>query len=202
MKKPLLVLAFVFCTTYTSQAQYWGGPWFCFDCYSSIEVGGISSTIFGMEDSSAKLGFYIGFYQYIDISDSFAFRSGLSYNNLGAEIEGFDNPLVIHSINFPLSVHYIYKETFQGFVGGELGTNFFGKLPVYESADSFDHSFEFRDNFTFFDASVFFGVGYIIADNIDINLRYNLGVTNISKNPIQDWKKNWLTLSAAYTFRY
>lgn len=160
MKKPLLLLAFVFCTSFTSHAQFfWGGfsPWFCYDCYSSIEVGGISSNISGIENSSANLGFYIGFYQFVDISDSFAFRSGLSYNNLGAEVDGFDQPFVIHSINIPLSVHYIHKETFQVFAGGELGTNYFGKLPVYESSDSFDHSFEFHDTFTLFDASVFVG---------------------------------------------
>jgi opacity protein-like surface antigen len=52
------------------------------------------------------------------------------------------------------------------------------------------------------DASVFIGVGYILIDNIDINLKYNYGVTDINKNPEEsDLKKNWLTLSIGYTFR-
>jgi|SRR5690606_3152486 len=199
--KKLFYSTLFFCTTFLSHSQYYGGGIFCLDCYSSIEVGAISSNISGLEGGSAKTGFYIGMYQFVDLSDSFALRYGTSYNNIGSKVDGFDDPLVIHSINFPLSLHYIFKEQFQGFVGGELGTNFFGKLPQYESGDSFDHSFEFRDNLTLFDTSIFLGVGYILAENIDFNLKYNFGLTNISLLDDTEWKKNWLTLSVAYTFR-
>ena len=201
MKKLLLTICLLF-TTYFTQAQFYGGGVFCSDCYSSIEAGGILSNISGLDGGSSKTGFYFGVYQYRYISDSFSFRSGISYNNLGAKVEGFDDPLVIHSINFPLILHYTYDYKFQGFVGGEIGTNFFGKLPAYSSSDSFDHTFEFSENFTLLDASVFIGVGYILIDNIDINLKYNYGVTDINKNPEEsDLKKNWLTLSIGYTFR-
>src|SRR5690606_4239192 len=198
--KKLLYSALFFCTSFFSHSQYYGGM-FCLDCYSSIEIGAISSNISGFEGASAKTGFYFGIYQFADLSDSFALRYGTSYTNIGSKIKGFDDPLIIHSINFPLSLHYAYQEQFQGFIGGELGTNFFGKLPLSEGGDAFDQSFEFRDKFTLFDVSIFAGVGYILADNIDFNLRYNFGVTNVSLDSEQDWKKNWLTLSVAYTFR-
>ena len=204
MKKLLLTLTIALCSFFYGNAQYiggYGGGSLCLDCYSSIEVGALSSNISGLEDSSAKLGFYIGFYQFRYISESFSLRSGISYNNIGAEIDGYEDPLIIHSINIPLSLHYTYDYKFQGFIGGELGTNFFGKLPAYESEDSFDHSFEFSDTLTYFDASIFVGAGYIIAEHIDINIKYNFGVTNISKAPDTEWKKNWLTLSVGYTFR-
>lgn len=108
--------------------------------------------------------------------------------------------LIIHSIDIPLSVHYTYKNLFQGFLDGELGTNFFGELPTYKNTNS-SNEFDFRENFKLFDASVFVGGGYILVNNIDINLKYNFGVTNINENESYNWKKNWLTLSIAYTFR-
>ncbi|SHI86134.1 Outer membrane protein beta-barrel domain-containing protein [Mesonia phycicola] len=200
MKKLLLLVAFTCFISISSYSQFYGS--FCYDCYTSIEVGGISSNISGLDKSSAKTGFYLGFLVYTEISDSFAIRTGTTYNSLGAHIEGYDEPLQLHSINFPLGLNYIKDYKYQAFVGGELGTNYFGTDPRLENADSFYDSFEIQDNITLFDASIYFGVGYIIADNIDINLKYNLGVTNISKYPEQNLKKNWLTLSAAYTFRY
>jgi len=100
-----------------------------------------------------------------------------------------------------LSVHYDYDNKYQAFIGGELGTNFFGEVP-YSQGDSFDQLFDFRDAFTIFDASVFLGVGYILIETIDINLKYNIGVTNISKAVMgPELRKNWLTLSVAYTWR-
>ena len=199
MKKLLLILTFTLFISYQSYSQFYG--YFCYDCYTSIEVGGISSNISGLENSSAKTGFYIGFFVYNEISDSFSLRYGTTYNNIGAEIDGYEEPLVIHSINFPLGLHYIKDYKYQAFVGGELGTNYFGKYPLSNNSDPFYDTFEFSENFTSFDASIYFGVGYIIAEVIDINLKYNLGVTNISKNLEEDLKKNWLTLSVGYSFR-
>ncbi|MAN28672.1 MULTISPECIES: porin family protein [Mesonia] len=199
MKKILLSFLLIFCSFFAN-AQFYGG--FCFDCESSIEAGVVYSNISGLEGASPKAGFYIGFYQFAYLSDDFALRAGTSYSNIGAEVDGYENPLVIHSIGFPLSLHYQYKYSFQVFAGGELGTNFFGQLPAYESEDTFDNSFEFSDQFTSFDASIIIGAGKIFFDTIDVNIRYNLGVTNINKDINgPKLKKNWLTLSVGYTFR-
>ncbi|SEP55098.1 outer membrane beta-barrel protein [Flavobacterium urocaniciphilum] len=204
MKKQIFLFLLLL-TSSLSKAQFFYGD-FCLDCYASIEAGGIYSNISGLENSSGKTGFYFGFYQFFPIDDQFSFRSGLSYNNIGAEVDGFDTPLIIHSINFPLSLHYRLKENYQFFGGGEFGTNLFGKYPQRrdEYYDSFDNQMAFNENFTFLDVSAFLGVGYIISDNIDFNLKYNLGLTSINKEDIfrdNNWKKNWLTLSVGYTFR-
>ena len=84
-----------------------------------------------------------------------------------------------------------------------MSTNFFGKLPEFERGEDSTDYFDFRDNLTLLDASVLFGVGYILGNNIDINLKYNLGVTNLHKEEYTkgNWKKNWATLSVGYTFR-
>lgn len=206
MKKILLTFSMVIFSTFASHSQFfYGGGGFCIDCYTSIEVGAVSSSISGLDNTSAKFGFHIGAYQFKDISDSFAFRYGISYSNLGAKMDNShlykNDKIIMHSINIPLSVHYNYERKYQAFVGGELGTNFFGKLPNLKSSNQQYDNFDFHENFSPIDASVFLGIGYIFIETIDINLKYNFGVTNVSAKEENDWKKNWFTLSIAYTFR-
>lgn len=100
--------------------------------------------------------------------------------------------------------HYRISGNFQIFAGGELGVNILGKFPrdnenLYYYKD--DDIFDFRERINFVDASVALGVGYILWDVIDINFKYNLGVTNVSKIPDTEFKKSWLTLSVGYSFR-
>lgn len=198
-------MLFCLTTSYYANAQYFGssfiGSW-CYDCSTSIEAGVISSSISSLENSSDKTGLYVGLYQYAYLNDFMSLRTGLSYNNLGAELEGFKDPLIIHSINTPISLHFIFYQKIQVFGGFEIGTNLFGKFPTNENSNNFDQSFDFSDNIKFLDLSALFGVGYIIADHIDINVKYNLGLTDISDNPaLGELKKNWFTLSVGYTFR-
>jgi len=203
--KKLLLLLLVCLSSHYSNAQFYGGGFisgWCYECYTSIEAGVISSSIEGLENSSNKTGLYLGVYQNAYLNDFMSLRTGLTYNNLGAEIEGFKDPLIIHSINTPISLHFIFDQKIQVFGGLEIGANLFGKFPTNENSDNFDQSFDFSDNIEFLDLSALFGVGYIIADHIDINVKYNLGLTDISDNPaLGELKKNWFTLSVGYSFR-
>ncbi len=205
MRKFLLTLGFTICTTVSFSQIFYGAGAICLDCYSSIEVGAVSSKISGLDNSSQKIGFHFGYYHFKYVSETVTFRFGISYDNLGATMDDpnnllKNNRLIFHSVNLPFSVHYTHNNQFQGFGGGELGTNFFGKIPTLKGEGDSD-TFDFHENFNLIDASVFVGVGYILGYNIDINLKYNLGVTNISKIEDNNWKKNWFTLSIAYTFR-
>ena len=177
---------------------------FCVDCYGSIETGVVYSNINGFENANSKTGFYLAYYNYRWINDLFSFRSGLSYQNLGAEIENFDDPFRVHSVGVPLSLHYTFNQIAQGFFGVEGSTNISGRLPVStdNASNNSDVFFDFRDNVSLFHASVFIGGGGIIAKNIDLNIKYNLGLTNFNTSIDEDkWKHNWITLSVAYTWR-
>lgn len=199
MKKFSLITVLLFSTSLS-----WGQFGLCVDCYGSIETGAVLSNVNGLEKASAKTGFYLGYYNYKWINDSFSFRSGLSYQSLGADIEGFDDAFRVNSIGVPLSLHYTYNQIVQGFVGVEGSTNLSGKFPPdSENAnDNSDVFFDFRDNVSLFHASAFLGGGIIIAKNIDISAKYNFGLTNINTSVNESkWKHNWLTISVAYTWR-
>lgn len=199
-KRYFFSLLLLLSITFSAEAQYYGGS-ICFDCETSIEIGAASSDISGMGDTSRKTGFYIGLYQYKPFSESFALRFGTSYTNLGTKIKEFDQPLITHTISFPASFHYIYRYKFQGFVGGDFNFNISSKIPDEEGNTV--SAFGLSDKISFFDASIFVGGGIIVANNIDINLKYHLGVTNLNAGDESDskLKKNWMTLSVGYTFR-
>lgn len=201
MKNYLLVLFLLIAgSKMSAQYGYWG---WCGDCYYSIEVGMGVSNISGIESASAKTGFYAGLYSFIPIDyDKFDIRTGMSYTSVGAEIADFKNPLVIHSINFPLTLHYRPTPMFQVFGGGEIGSNLFGRpASNADNPNSVDDDWFFFDSFTMLDAGILVGGGIILFDGLDISASYSLGMTNISKLESQDWKKNIFRLSVAYTFR-
>lgn len=207
MKKNLIILFLFTCSLSFGQFGAWGNNYggfggVCEDCYTSLSIGVISSNINGIDNASSKTGFHFGYYSYADLGDKIAMRFGLEYNNIGAKVDGFDNPLIIHAVHTPLTLHYRFNEKIQIFGGGSLGLNFFGKWPTNDG-DFQDDDSDLTDFITNLDGSALLGVGYTLGYNIDINLSYNLGLTNIFKSPIVggEWKKNWLTLSAAYTFR-
>lgn len=203
MKKTLFLIITLFGLSFNSQAQFGGSSILCYDCYWSIEAGVNSATISGMEGSGQKIGFYFGSYRFFVINDDFAIRSGASYNNLGTKVKGEKKPYILHSINPSMSLHYFMQDQkFQVFGGGELGLNFAGKLPSSENNGFLDNILGFNDTFTTVDFSVFAGAGYIINKRLDINLKYNLGLTNVSVDDDFNWKKNWLTLSVGYSFRH
>lgn len=201
MKKAFTLLLFLISIPYSYSQHYYVSV--CEDCYGSIEIGGIVSTISGIDGNTVNAGFYAGYYQFKPISDNFSFRSGVSYNNIGTKVTDYDTPLVIHAIDVPLSLHYILKEKYQFFAGGEIGTNIFGKLPTKNDipTNTSSDSFTFRENFKTVDGSVFVGAGLIFIEHIDVNLKFNVGLTNISNSNFENYKKNWVTLSAGYTFR-
>jgi Outer membrane protein beta-barrel domain len=181
----------------------------CEDCYSGLEVGVNQSNVTGFPQGSPKIGFYAGFFRFKPMNEKFTLGIGATYNNIGAKVSGYDTPLIIHSINSPVGIYYRINDMFQCFAGGELGVNMFGKLPQNEKTAAvsdtyFGKDFDMMHTFKAFDGGVFAGAGYILANNIDINLRYSLGLTSVNKNDHLEknpWKKNFLTLSIGYTFR-
>lgn len=203
--KKILLTSFIILTSFTIKAQYTG---LCVDCYLSIEAGIVNSNVSGFPDASAKSGLYIGFYNYRWISDSFSLRFGTTYQSLGAHVNNSDANFVNHSLRLPFSLHYTFKNKFQVFTGADIGFSMTGEIPkdLPEAANDFGLEFDFRDTITYFDFSVFVGAGFILSENIDINFKYNIGLTDlrsesINTNPGEKWMHNWATLSLGYTWR-
>ncbi|QQU02430.1 outer membrane beta-barrel protein [Myroides odoratus] len=195
-----LTFLFLLFSCYTANAQFYGNDLYCYDCDFGIEVGGTLSNINGL-DASEKAGLFIGLYNSYDFNDHWAIRFGLGYANLGARIKEYNTNVVLHTAPIePISVHYTFKQKFKTFLGANLGMTFYGKNPYNEEEPGMKLM---PESIKFFDVSLFAGGGYKLTDNLDLNLRYNLGMTNINNMEDSDakWKNNWMSLSVAYTFR-
>lgn len=198
-----LLLFFAFIST--SNAQYgfgghYGTGFLCFDCDYSLEAGPLLSNINGVE-ANERVGFYLGLYQYKEINDQWSLRFGLGYANLGAKLKENNENFVLHSMLIePISVHYTFNKKFKTFLGGTLGAITYGNNPFSEKETG---STFFPDGIKHLDFSLFAGVGYRFTDNIDLNLKYNLGLTNLNDMEDSDikWKMNYLSLGVAYIFR-
>ena len=196
-----LTFLLLFLSFYTSYAQYYGGNgFFCYDCTFTVEVGGTLANVNGIE-ASEKAGLYVGIFNSYEFNDTWAIRYGMGYANLGAKIKEHNTNIVLHTVLIePASVHYTIKDRFKTFLGGNIGISMAGKNPYSEEESGM---MLMPDGIKFFDLSIFAGGGYKLTDEIDLNLKYNLGLTNINnmEDSTAKWKKNWLTLSVAYTFR-
>lgn len=196
-----LALLLLFLSCYTSYAQYgYGNGFYCFDCEFTIEVGGTVSNINGL-DTSEKAGVYIGIFNSYEFNNTWAIRYGLGYASLGARNKEYKTNVVLHTMLIePISVHYTFQKKFKTFLGVNVGSTIASKNPYNEDEPGMTL---FGKGIKFMDLSIFAGGGYKLTDKIDLNLKYDLGLTNI--NDMEDstakWKKNWLTLSVAYTFR-
>jgi len=201
LKKLLLICSLMLALTPKAFSQLGGYGTICFDCIGSIEVGAVSSNVKGIGPTSSKPGFYIGFYSFKEINDNFALRFGANYTNHGAKLKDANYNLNIHSLRGALSLHYFIKQRYQVFGGGDFGGNF------SKGEGSLDDEIYSKDGIkkgvvNLLDASVFMGAGIIVAEKIDISLKYNLGVTNLNDYKEGNaWKANWITLSVGYTFR-
>lgn len=200
LKLHLTFLLF-FLSLYSAQAQYgYSNGWWCYACDFGIEVGGVVSNINGM-DASEKAGLYIGLFNSYEFNDNWGIRYGMGYANVGAKIKEYDTSVVLHTMIIePISVHYTFRDKFKTFLGANIGSTMVGKNPYNEEEPGMTL---FPKGIKHFDFSLFAGGGYKLTDNLDVNLRYNLGLTNINdmEDSTDKWKTNWLVLSLAYTFR-
>lgn len=200
-----LTLFLFFLSFYTSQAQYrYGyGGFMCYSCDTSIEAGILLSNVNGLE-ASERPGFYLGLYEYKEFNDNWAIRFGVGYTNTGAKLKDYKKDFILHSgILEPISVHYTFMKKYKVFLGGDLAMHVAGKVPMNGPDDS-DFTF-LPKNINTIDFSLFAGTGYKVTENIDLHLRYNLGLSNLNDAEDDDkkakWKRNYLTVSFAYTFR-
>ncbi|MGG5506417.1 MULTISPECIES: outer membrane beta-barrel protein [unclassified Myroides] len=198
-----LTLLLLFLCVYSSHAQYGGyrhvNSYICYSCDFGIEVGALMSNIKGL-DASEKPGFYIGLYNIKEFNENWALRFGLGYANLGAKTKELNTNIVLHTALIePVRVNYTFRNKIKTFVGMNIGMTMLGKNPFNE--DQPELTF-FPKGIRMLDYSLFAGAGYKLTDQMDLNLKYDLGLNNINEleNSKDRWKKNWLMLSAAYTF--
>ena len=205
MKKLFLTAAAVFAFSFANAQDVKYGA------KAGLNISSITGD--GTEDVSSKIGFQVGGFAEIKISDKFAIQPELLYSAQGAKtsyadvIEGFDVDVKatqkLAYLNIPVMAKYYVTEGFSLEAGPQLGfllsaeqeaTVSFEGESVTDSADN-------KEDFNSIDFGFNLGAGYDVTENINLGVRYSIGLSNILKDS-EDSKQNNSNIAIAVGYKF
>lgn len=143
----------------------------------------------------SRIGIHAGLLGHVHITRQFAFQPELTYSMQGAKVGNTE--IKLDYINVPLQVQYMFDNGFRLQAGPQLGV-----LVNAKSANN-SASVDIKDNYKSFDAAISFGVGYIHPPtDFGIDLRYNLGVNDITENSVSKATNRGFQLGIFYLFNH
>ena len=134
------------------------------------------------EGNSMKVGFQVGGFAEIKISEKFAIQPELVYSAQGAKFEEeffgetFEFDLNLGYINVPVLAKYYVAEKFSLEAGPQVG------FLISAKAKGEGESEDVKEDFNSLDFGFNLGAGYDVSENINLSLRYTAGLSNIAKD--------------------
>ncbi len=164
--------------------------------------GGLNiATITGDDTSgvSSIIGFNVGAFTEIKISEKFSIQPELLYSTQGAKVDsdGDNVDFILSYLNIPIMAKYYVSPKFSLEAGPQIGflTSAKGK--------AMGVSIDVKDFFNSTDFGLNLGGGYDFTKNLSAGLRYNLGLSNIAKTEAGDNTKSQnsvFSISVGYKF--
>ncbi len=186
MKKCLFAFAAILLTSFVSNAQIRFGA----------NAGANFTNLMGKDvESDPQPGFYIGAHCAIPLTEKLNLIPALRFSAEGAKEDFLGTTFHLNTsfINIPVLLNYQTGKLFFE-VGPQAGLLISSKMKV--DGDSEDVKEEFNSmNF-----SAAAGAGYMITNNIGVNLRLNIGLVNIEKESDETISMSGLQLGVLYTF--
>jgi hypothetical protein len=158
--------------------------------------GGLNmATISGDEGASSLLAFHLGGFAEFKVSDKFAVQPELLYSMQGAKYStgGMSFTTNLNYLVVPVMAKYFVTDAISINAGPQLGLLMSAKLDGTDVKDGF--------NTTDFGLNI--GGGYNIGDNMMLDVRYNLGFSELAKDKAAGdsaTKNAVLQLSFGYKF--
>ena len=149
-----------------------------------------------IEDVKSKLGFNVGAFAEIPVSDNFSVKPEVVYSDQGAKMEGEgDAKYNLGYVNIPVLAKYTSTSGFFGETGPQLGILASAKVK-YDGG-----SVDYKDQTKSIDFAWAFGVGYQLEQGFGFNARYNLGLASIADGEGDATVKNGVfQVGVFYTF--
>lgn len=153
-----------------------------FSANAQVDFGvkaGLNISNFSGSDASgskAKAGFFAGVASDIKLSDELHLKPELVYSLQGAKGDGSTGSASINAnyLNLPIMLAYQFKQGLFIQTGPQIGFLLSANATINGQSGSV------KDAFTKTDFSWGFGAGYKVAENIAVDLRYNLGLSKIA----------------------
>jgi opacity protein-like surface antigen len=180
--------------------------------------GGFNSSNFsgdtGRVDFKSRVGFNVGAFVAINLSEKFTLQPEILYSTQGAKavnvsalyddvIYTGDVKFNLSYINIPVMIKYYVADKFNFEAGPQIGFLTSAKTSTKLDGSSQTVDEDIKDSFESVDFGLNFGAGYDFTENVSAGIRYNLGLANISKTQSVDNSKihnNVFSLSLEYKF--
>lgn len=164
--------------------------------------GGLNITSFAggnYYDSKSLVGFQVGGFAEIKIIERLSIQPEVLYSTQGAKLEvgmtNFDSKL--DYINIPVLAKFYVTKQFTVEAGPQIGFLVSAKSNGNDAKDLYKSA----------DTGFNFGAGYNFTDNVSVNLRYTVGISNIEDyniDNVQQYydspKNSVLALTLGYKF--
>lgn len=148
---------------------------------------GLNLASFGGDNDGTEgaIGFYIGGFVEFDINDKFQIQPELLFSQEGAQLEQDDDgELAFSYLRLPIMAKYMVADGLDIVAGPQIGF-------MIDDADADVETFDF---------GVGVGLAYELESGIGFDVRYNLGLSNLSKVDGFDINQNNLMLGVNYAF--
>lgn len=193
MKKIFIAATFVIFSALTASAQV------SFGAKAGLNVSNIKETYDGGSTKlDSRLSGHLGAYLVYNFKDNMAFQPELVFSGEGAKTEagGTDVKIRLTYLNVPLLFRYNFSENLSAHTGPQIGFLLGAKSKV--GGDTND----IKDGLKGTNIAWGLGAQYELPNNLNVGLRYNFGLSDISDDGDSDSKTKVSTLqiSLGYTF--
>lgn len=140
------------------------------------------------DDAKMKIGYHIGAYANIGLTDMFAIEPGLLLSTKGAKVDFSEDGYEVESkstmtyLDIPVLARVNIASGFNAFIGPQfsflLGNK--DKMEITEGGVTVSAEESSTEGMNKLDLGLAFGVGYQLESGLNFNLGYDLGLSNIN----------------------
>lgn len=210
MKKVVLTIAAIFAFGFANAQET------KFGAKAGLNLANLTGDV---QDASMKVGFHVGGFVEIKVSDKFSVQPELLFSTQGAKEKysesetGYsyteESKLNLSYLNIPIMAKYYVADKFSLEAGPQIGflmsakSDFSFSETVGGVTNSGSQNVDVKDNLESIDFGFNLGLGYDFTENVSAGARYNLGLSNIAKTENGDDTKiqnNVISISIGYKF--
>lgn len=145
-----------------------------------------------VEDSDMLIGFQIGGYAHLGLSDAFAIQPELLFDAKGASYDAGDESVSnnLSYITVPVLAKYMITEGLDVHLGPQIGILMSAKFDGEDAKDSYNST----------DFGLAAGAGYELETGLNFSARYSTSLGTISDNDEVDVKNSVITIAVGFSF--
>ncbi|MBK9720156.1 MAG: PorT family protein [Saprospiraceae bacterium] len=147
----------------------------------------------------SKAGIHVGLIGHVHLKDHFALQPEIIYSVQGAKSSeaNSDDKINLGYINIPVLFQYMFDNGFRIQAGPQLG------ILVNAKAESNNISIDIKDDLKAIEFAIAAGLSYVHPPTgFGVDVRYNIGLTNINDTDIVKVKNNGLQIGVFYLLKH